>query len=160
MSIFTVTPNLLDEVSLLAKKAKRRRTNHNFHQLEDRVQRFLNAIEPDSYIRPHRHLSPPKEEVFFVLRGKGAIVEFSDEGKITKVLELDPKKGQLFVEVPAAIWHTVVSFEDSSVFYEVKKGPYEPTTDKDFAHWAPDEAAPEAEAYLNQLKQQILKLLP
>ncbi len=160
MSIFTVTPKLLDEVSTQAQKAKRRRTNHNFHQLEDTVQRFLNAIEPDSYIRPHRHLSPPKEELFFVLRGKGAIVEFSDEGEITKILELDPKKGQLVVEVPVAIWHTVVSLEESSVFFEVKKGPYEPTTDKDFADWAPNEAAPEAGIYLNQLKQQILKLHP
>ncbi|MDX2469506.1 MAG: WbuC family cupin fold metalloprotein [SAR324 cluster bacterium] len=160
MSIFTVTPELLDEVSALAKKAQRRRTNHNFHQLEDPVQRFLNAIEPDSYIQPHRHSSPPKEELFFVLRGRAAIVEFSEAGEITKVLGLDPSKAHLVVEVPAGAWHTIISLEVSSVFLEVKKGPYEPTTDKDFADWAPTEADPESATYLNQLKHQILKLLP
>ena len=158
MSIFTVTPELLAEVSKTAKSSPRKRTNYNFHQLEDLVQRFLNAIEPESYIQPHRHLDPAKEELFFILKGKGAILEFDDEGKITKLLPLDPKKGQLVVEVPKGLWHTVVSLESSSVFLEVKEGPYDPTSDKDFAPWAPQEGEAQVTEYLQYLKDQAQEL--
>jgi cupin fold WbuC family metalloprotein len=41
--------------------------NYNFHQAEDCLQRFLNAIEPESYIRPHRHINPEREEIFLLI---------------------------------------------------------------------------------------------
>ena len=63
--------DLLDKVVKEAQASERRRMNFNFHQLEDPANRMLNAIEPESYIRPHRHLEPPRDEAFFVLRGKG-----------------------------------------------------------------------------------------
>ena len=159
MSIFTVTAELLAEVAQKAKASPRKRTNHNFHQLDDAVQRFLNAIEPESYCQPHRHLAPANEELFFVLQVKGAILEFDDAGKITKALALEAKTGNLVVEVPKATWHTVIVFETSSVFLEVKKGPYQPLSDKDFAPWAPKEGEANVTDYLNNLKDQTQKLL-
>ena len=63
--------DLLDQVVKEARASERRRMNYNFHQLEDPANRMLNAIEPESYIRPHRHLEPPRDEAFFVLRGQG-----------------------------------------------------------------------------------------
>lgn len=65
--------DLLDQVVKEARASERRRMNFNFHQLEDPANRMLNAIEPESYIRPHRHLEPPRDEAFFVLRGKGLL---------------------------------------------------------------------------------------
>lgn len=65
--------DLLDQVVKEARASERRRMNFNFHQLEDPANRMLNAIEPESYIRPHRHLEPPRDEAFFVLRGQGLL---------------------------------------------------------------------------------------
>jgi len=35
----------------------------------DNLHRMLNAVQPMSYIQPHRHLDPPKAESFIVLKG-------------------------------------------------------------------------------------------
>ena len=70
--------DLLDQVVKEARASDRRRMNFNFHQLEDPANRMLNAIEPGSYIRPHRHLEPPRDEAFFILRGQGVVVLFKD----------------------------------------------------------------------------------
>jgi hypothetical protein len=44
------------------------------------LHRMLNAIEPGSYIRPHRHQSPPKPESIIVLSGSLALVKFGGDG--------------------------------------------------------------------------------
>ena len=98
---------------------------------------MLNAIEPDSYVCPHRHLNPPKDEGFLVLQGKGAAIIFKDDGEIKEILLMDPAQKKWGVDIPAGIYHTIISLQSGTVFYEVKSGPYEPLTDKDFAPWAP-----------------------
>ena len=57
--------DLLDQVVKETRASERRRMNFNFHQFKDPANRMLNAIEPESYIRPHRHLEPPRDEAFF-----------------------------------------------------------------------------------------------
>lgn len=50
--MFEINDNLLDYVSQKAKESTRKRANYNFHKSYDEyVQRFLNAIEPGSYVR-------------------------------------------------------------------------------------------------------------
>ena len=71
-----VTDDLLDALSARAKRSARLRANHNLHRFEDNVQRMLNAIEPGSYVRPHRHMDPPKVEMFTLLRGCLALFFF------------------------------------------------------------------------------------
>ncbi|MBF0289600.1 MAG: WbuC family cupin fold metalloprotein [SAR324 cluster bacterium] len=144
-----------DLLSALAEQAihsERRRLNHNFHQPEDLVNRMLNAIEPDSYVRPHRHKSPPKEETFIILQGKGAILIFEEDGSICEVFPLDPTESKWGVDIPAGAYHTVVSLVTETIYFEVKAGPYVPITDKDFAPWAPPEKTAEAMDYLKQLR--------
>lgn len=52
---------LLDETTGRAKQSPRLRMNYNFHEhLDDPVNRLLNALEPGTYLRPHRHLNPKK----------------------------------------------------------------------------------------------------
>jgi hypothetical protein len=41
-----------------------------------------------------------------------------------------------------------VALTPHAVCYEVKPGPWNPASDKEFAVWAPDEGRPEAAAYL------------
>ena len=48
-----------------------------FHEFDEHVQRMLNAVEPGSYVRPHRHVNPVKPEAFVVLRGSVLVVRFA-----------------------------------------------------------------------------------
>lgn len=159
----TIDKNLLDRLSADAGTSSRLRQNHNLHELPDRVQRMLNAIEPDSYVRPHRHLYPPKVEVFIALRGRGAAFSFDSNGEIIACVALSPDGdapastpcGALGVEFQPGEWHTIVSFEKGTIFFEAKDGPYDRATDKEFAPWAPDENSLEAGAYLKRLKSRV-----
>ena len=76
-----IDKQLLDKTSEQAKQSPRLRMNYNFHErLDDPVNRLLNAMEPDTYIRPHRHLNPDKDEIFLLLRGKAVVFIFDDQG--------------------------------------------------------------------------------
>lgn len=147
-----INEEYIDKTSQKAKTSPRKRMNYNFHK-EDaaRLQRMLNAMEPDTYIQPHKHENPDKVEAFFALRGRIVVVEFDDNGKITDYIELDSKKGNYGVEIPARTWHTLISLESGSVAYEVKDGPYNVAVDKNFAPWAPAENDGESENYLKEI---------
>jgi cupin fold WbuC family metalloprotein len=71
MSIAWIDAALLAALQTQAKNAARLRTHHNFHtDLSDACQRLAVAIEPHSYIAPHRHLAPDKAETLLCLRGR------------------------------------------------------------------------------------------
>lgn len=160
MSATRINKSLLDQTSLKAQQSPRRRTNHNFHhQSTDLLQRLLNAIEPGSYVRPHRHRTPAKDEVFLCLVGQGAVLTFDERGNVLEVFGLDPRQGLFGVDIPAGTFHSILALELGSVFYEVKLGPYEATNDKDFAAWAPTEQEPEAKAYQAGLEALALERL-
>ncbi len=147
-----INHHLLNELSDQAKTSERRRKNLNYHYGdEDLLQRMLNAFEPATYVRPHRHISPAKREVFIVLRGKLLMLFFDDSGKVIQRQELDPEKGNYAVEIAPEEWHAAISLEKGTVVYEVKDGPYNPENDKQFAPWAPEEGSPEASVYLERL---------
>ncbi|HEY5514427.1 MAG TPA: WbuC family cupin fold metalloprotein, partial [Geomonas sp.] len=74
----------LDAVSAAARTAPRLRKNHNLHDSDAAAcHRLFNAIEPGSYIRPHRHLDPDKDETFVLVRGSLGIVIFDEAGQVT-----------------------------------------------------------------------------
>lgn len=145
--------SLMEQLVQEARISKRQRMNYNFHQLEDAANRMLNAIEPESYIQPHRHVEPPRDEAFLVLRGRGAILLFNDDGVVKHGFLLDSASENLGLDIPAGWYHTIVYLERGSVFCEVKAGPYEPMKSKEFATWAPPENALVAPAYLEKLKK-------
>lgn len=156
--IKVIDRKLLEKTSEKAAASPRRRMNYNFHELSDPVQRMLNAIEPESYIRPHRHLDPDKMEMFIVLKGRGAVITFDDDGQVLECFKLDADGETLGLEIPPGVWHTVVSMEVGTVFLEIKDGPYLPSTDKDFAEWAPLPDTPEADRYLAGLLGKLNKM--
>lgn len=153
-----IDQKLLDETTEKAKQSPRLRMNYNFHEtLDDPVNRLLNAMEPDTYLRPHRHLNPDKTEVFILLRGKVALFLFDDCGKVTETLILDPRKGCYGGEIPAGIWHGLVVLESGTVIYEIKQGPFAPLTPDNLAPWSPsaDDSLEARTAYINHLKSMI-----
>lgn len=130
---------LLNETTALAKQSPRLRMNYNFHeQLDDPINRLLNAMEPGTYLRPHRHLNPDKDEVFLLLRGKVAVFLFDDKGNITAKQILDPKNGNYGAEIKAGVWHGLLVLESESVIYEVKQGPFAPLSADNLAPWSPE----------------------
>ncbi len=153
-----VSPRLLDELSKKAANSPRKRLNHNFHDdLADPINRMLNALEPGTYLQPHKHENPDKREVFIVLRGSLVVIFFDDSGKPTEFILLDPIKGNHVVEIPVGAWHTLIALETGSVVYEVKDGPYLPMNDKNFASWAPKEGDAECDKYLKTLTDYYYK---
>ena len=60
----SIDSELFEHITERARKSSRLRINFNFHELDDPANRMLNAIEPESYIRPHCHLEPPLDEAF------------------------------------------------------------------------------------------------
>ena len=150
-----ITAELISRVAAKAESSPRKRMHHNFHKAyEDNVQRLLNVCLADTYIRPHRHRDPDKDEVFIILKGRIMIVEFDDSGRVKDTFILDAQEGNLGVEIPARVWHTFICLEDGSCVYEVKEGPYSPLTDKDFAPWAPKEESPEAGLFKGRIMKE------
>lgn len=143
---------LLTDLSAQAGNNPRLRQNYNLHaSLDDPCQRLLNAMEPGSYIRPHRHLTPPKQEGFVGVSGRLAAFIFDWQGKVVEVVLFGPCGSACGVDLPAGVWHTVVSLQPGSVFYETKTGPYVPIAAEDMAPWAPAEGSDQAGGYLQGL---------
>jgi cupin fold WbuC family metalloprotein len=147
--MITINRELASTVSEKAKKSARLRMNLNFHaDFADPVNRMLNALEPGTYVRPHKHESPDKCEVFIILTGKALALRFDDAGAIIERAVLDSSLGSYGVEIAPREWHTIISLVSGTVVYELKPGPYAPIDDKNFASWAPAEGSPEVAAYL------------
>jgi cupin fold WbuC family metalloprotein len=148
-----ITRELLARITAEALHSPRLRKNHNIHPSDQsRCQRLLNAIEPASYIRPHRHLDPEKDEAFILMSGKLGIVLFADDGTVTETVLLSLTNGNLAADIPHGIYHTALSLETGTLFYETKAGPYLPVTEDEKAFWAPEDCDPASNEYLERLR--------
>ena len=126
--------NRLSALSAEAQQSPRKRMNHNMHaDLADPIQRLAIAMEPDTYIRPHRHLQT--WELLASLRGRFVVLTFDDAGVVIDRAVLG--EGVSVTETAIAGWHAVLSLDTGAVIFEVKQGPYEPFKEEDFAAWSP-----------------------
>ncbi len=156
-----IDQTLVAQTVQLAETTKRRRINHNFHrEMSDNIQRLLNAVEPGSYIRPHKHENPDKREIFLILAGRMLVLEFDETGRISDHIILDGAAGSRGAEIAARQYHVIIALEPGSVVYEIKDGPYDPIDDKNFAPWAPTEGDPECVAYMASLLHSLGLPLP
>jgi cupin fold WbuC family metalloprotein len=159
MAVKVFSVECLDRLVMQAKNSPRLRQHSNIHlDYADPCQRLFNAIEPGSYIRPHRH----GIETLFAIRGLMALIMFNNYGAIEQVQRfgVDSSPGGLNVasgaEIPLNKWHTVVSLESGSVLLEIKAGPFDPNMPKTLAPWAPEEGASDGFNYLKQLMKKII----
>jgi len=141
-----ITAKLLAEVSKEARESPRRRKNRNFHDMSDPVHRLINALEPGTYIRPHRHLEASKAETAIAVAGRIGVVFFDEKGSVLDARAISPAGETRGVEVPPGTWHTFVALEPGSAFFETKAGPYRPPAGEELAPWSPEENTREAEA--------------
>lgn len=154
-----IDKHLLDETTQRAMQSARRRMNYNFHErLDDPINRLLNAMEPGTYIRPHRHLNPEKDEIFLLLRGKAMLFLFDEAGKITEKMLLDPLAGSYGAEIEPGVWHCLLVLETGTVIYEIKPGPFAPLSPENIAAWSPEPDDEKGVAeYLAYLSSEIIQ---
>lgn len=142
----TIDATLHADMRRNAAESPRGRTHHNFHPtLEDPVQRLCMVMNRGTYVRPHRHTDPGKFELFIALEGRLAALIFDETGKVLARHELAGDGELRAIEIPPETWHALVVLSDQAWVLEVKPGPYQPTSDKDFAAWAPQEGEPGAD---------------
>ncbi len=156
-TIFTFGTDTFSQLTADAEASPRLRKNLNLHAATtDPANRLLNAMVPDSYVRPHRHLNPNKDESLVVVRGAFGLLIFDDQGAVVYKAELRAGGELVGCNIPAAVFHGLVSLEKNSVLFEVKAGPYEPTAGEEWASWAPAEGDPAAPAYLASLMREFI----
>jgi cupin fold WbuC family metalloprotein len=148
-----LTPSHLDELVAQARDLPRRRLHLNLHAGPDEpCQRLINAMEPDSYIPPHRHADHTTNECLLALRGVFALIVFDETGTPLRALQFGGPDADLeVVELAPTTWHTVIALETGGVLFETKSGPYRAASAKVAAPWAPPENDPGVETYLSAL---------
>lgn len=153
-----LSKSFLNGAIAASHSSPRRRVIQPFHRDENAaLHRMFNAVQPGSYIPPHRHLDPPKAESWIVLRGRLAFFTFNDEGGIEECLEICAGGDIFGVDLEPGVYHTFLALEPDTVVFEVKSGPYIVTSDKAFPSWAPPEGSEAAGAYLATLQAEYLQ---
>lgn len=151
ISVKLLTRSLITTLCDEALASDRKRKNYNFHEHAETVQRFLNVLQPGTYVRPHRHVRPGGVngfEFFLVLQGSIGMVLLDDDGNVLRCEKLEARGEQYGIEIPEGIYHTLVVLEPNSVILELKEGPYQPALDKDFLHRFPAEGRVECGDYV------------
>lgn len=149
--IRTFSSAFLDDLAIRAAATPRRRLNHNLHTANEYpCHRLFNALQADTYVQPHCHADPAKDETVVLLRGKLGLIEFTPDGQVVATQIIRPG---MVVDIPHGTFHGWCCLEDGSVFFEAKAGPYAPLTPEECANFAPPEGDPRVPEYLAWLKQ-------
>lgn len=129
--IININNAVLDNLTAQAKASPRLRMHMDLrNSLEDQSQRILNAIEPGSQERIHRHRHT--SETVVCLRGR-VVEEFYDNRgcQCIDAIELSPNGPNVAINVPIGQWHSLRSLESGTVVLAVKDGLYEPLGEED-----------------------------
>jgi len=139
--------DLFDRVAAEARRRPRLRCNHNLHQPDALVQRFLNVLQPGTYVRPHRHCREQPGtgfECVLVLQGAIGLLLLDADGAVRARERLEATGPLRGVELQQGTYHTLVALLPDTVMFELKQGPYIPTADKDFLAGFPLEGSADA----------------
>lgn len=149
-----VTRQLLDEVTAQAKAVPRLRKNYNLHASEkEPCNRLLNAVEPGTYVIPHCHADPTRDETLFMVRGRMGVMIFDTAGQVVEKALLEAGGETCAVSIPHGVMHATVSLESGTIFFEAKAGPYCPLTPQEKAAWAPAEGTPDAAVWVERFRR-------
>ena len=113
---------IIDATSARAKESPRLRMNYNFHpSLDDKVQRFINCMEPGTQVGIHHH---PVDETLIVIRGAVKAILVDDDKNVIDAKVIRSADGVYGVQLPKNIWHTIECLEPDTCVFEVKEGPF------------------------------------
>ncbi|MEZ5197154.1 MAG: WbuC family cupin fold metalloprotein [Bacteroidales bacterium] len=148
--------NHFNKIVEASTTAPRKRFHHFFNTSpDDLLQSIYIAMQPGTYVRPHKHQSPDKREIFVAFTGRFLILQFDDRGIITDHIILDPTTNNFSIEIEPRIYHTVFCLAPDSVGIDIKNGPFSPINDKNFAPWAPKEDESGCLEYINNILYQL-----
>lgn len=121
---------LFDSLTEQAKVSPRLRQHFDLRNSEeDTTQRILNAVEPGTVLKVHKH--PNSSTLIMVLRGSVKQNIYDDNGNLTKSVVLSPSE-VIGYTIEANEWHNLESLESGTIIYEQKSGKYDPLTDAVF----------------------------
>ncbi len=149
--IATIGPADIEMLRRAVKQTPKRRARINAHRgNDDALHEMIIAIEPGSYIRPHRH--PGKSEAFHIVEGEVDIVIFRDDGAIDEVVSLGEKGGTrpFYYRMSEPRFHTLIIRSDLLIVHEITNGPFTPDGTA-YAAFAPAEGDPAAAAFQAEL---------
>ena len=109
---------------------------------QDRVQRLLIALEPESYVRPHVH--GEQWEMIVLLRGRFDFLIFDPQAELVQRLAMSVASP--VVQIPRGTWHSGVALAPETLVLEIKPGPYRPN---EFASWGPAEGEPASSRFVH-----------
>lgn len=142
-----IDQTLLSHTAQQAKESPRQRRNANFHPNDSfPAHRLINAMQLGSYVRPHRHLDPSKDETIVALQGRFGYLSFNAQGEIQEAIELAAGGPVFGIDIPHGTMHTILALAPDSVFFEAKAGPFVPLSEEEIAAWSPAEGSEEAKA--------------
>jgi len=152
-AVSAIDEELVLQAVAASRESPRKRIIQPLHKEGAAVlQRMLNAIQPGSYIRPHRH-AVDRAESIIVIAGSLLYLVFNEKGEVSQFLELRAGTACFGVDTEGGVWHSFLAMEPDTVLFEVKPGPYDAVNDKEFASWAPVESGPQATEYLEVLQK-------
>jgi len=142
---FQLTDEQVEEGLEVSRKSPRKRMILPIHRRQSaEVQRLINFLQLETYIRPHKHPMDHATESIVILKGAIRFFTLDDEGAVItdRILKSDPIPG--VIDIEPNTWHTFIVIEENTILFESKKGPYNAETDKKFAPWSSDESEPHA----------------
>jgi cupin fold WbuC family metalloprotein len=158
LPIKLINQELIDTVAKEAQTNERLRKNYNFHQLSEKVQRFINIMQPGTYVRPHRHSRPEDIngfEFFLALQGRIGVLLFNEQGELTHQEQLSPQENNYGIEIAEGTFHTLVALAPNTVMFELKEGPYLDKNDKEFLPHFPEEGTVAAQEQVKAWEAQF-----
>ena len=107
-AVTRITESLFAQVAAGAAASPRQRKNHNLHQKSDLVQRFLNVLQPGTYVRPHRHRreqSGAGFECFVMLQGCVGLLVLNSAGEVLQRERLEASGEVRGVQLAEGLFH-------------------------------------------------------
>jgi len=152
--VFSLDPRAMEHALEASRVNPRRRIMLPLNRSEtEGVQRLVNFLQCDSFLQVHRHPMPECAECLAILQGRMGFLTFDDAGAIlTQNCLVAGDAGSCMVDIDQGVWHTLVPLSDDIVLLEIKRGPYDARTDKQFANWCPIPGTPEAMAWLREMQ--------
>lgn len=158
MQLKTIDDNIVKDVATASVNSSRRRSSYAMHLTsDDKIQRLVSVLEPDSYVRPHKHEDPDKVEVFIVLKGRLLVAVFAQDGRVSEHIVLEAGKSPWGVEIPPGLWHMTLALEPDTAFYEVVEGPWQEDSHKKYPDWSPAEEDKSGGAeFIAKVRQELM----
>lgn len=118
-----IDKKILDELTEKAKTSPRLRCNLDLrNSAEDKSQRMLNALEPETMMPIHRHLG--SSETCVCIRGHFEEYFYDENGNLVETVDMVP--GGVVLNIEKGQWHSLKCLESGTILLEAKDGAYQP----------------------------------